>query len=85
MLTQYKTYVLSHYIMAKVFVPLLKPAPESSFTFITGSGGGSSMVLFLCYRLGSLAAARLRQATGRHVAGVAGALTIVMRNKVQGE
>jgi hypothetical protein len=46
MLTQYKTYVLSHYIMAKVFVPPLKPAPESSFTFITGSGGGSSMVLF---------------------------------------
>ncbi|GAQ86226.1 hypothetical protein KFL_002770030 [Klebsormidium nitens] len=39
MLTQYQTYVMSHFIMAKVFVPLLKAAPESSFTFITGSGG----------------------------------------------
>ncbi|GAQ81336.1 hypothetical protein KFL_000770290 [Klebsormidium nitens] len=39
MLTEYKARVLSHYMLAKVFVPFLKVDAASSFTFITGSLG----------------------------------------------
>ena len=38
-LTEYKTYVFSHYLLAKYLLPLLRPARESSFTFVTGSAG----------------------------------------------
>lgn len=39
MLSEYKSHVLSHYLLAKVFMPLLKESPQSSFTFITGAAG----------------------------------------------
>ena len=33
------TYVLSHFLLAQYLLPLIKPARESSFIFITGAAG----------------------------------------------
>ena len=60
MLQEYKVRVLSHFSLAKYFLPLLKPSQFSSFTFVTGAAGVSevwqsmAMGLFVCRSLVAL-------------------------------